>query len=254
MQRRPLVQIHSSDEATSRAGAESFVACAARAIAARGRFDVALSGGDTPRAMYRMLAASPLRDRVDWTRVHLFWGDDRAVPPEHPRSNFGMAQEALVAHVPIPAGNVHRIRGELDAGAAAEAYARVLDRHFGGETPVFDLVHLGIGEDGHTASLFPGDPALAERERTVLATVDRGRDEPRVTFSAPVILAARRIEVLVLEPDKAAVVAAILASERPAAELPATILGEAAGEVVWLLSPGAGARVPRDATRTEVAR
>jgi 6-phosphogluconolactonase len=244
----PRVELFASDEAASRAGAESFVACAERAITLHGRFAVALSGGDTPRAMYRMLAGPDLCERVDWSRVHLFWGDDRAVPPDHPRSNFGMAKEALIRSVPIPADNIHRIRGELDARAAADAYARELRDHFGDGPPIFDLVHLGVGEDGHTASLFPGDPALDECERTVIATVDRTRNEPRVTLTVPLLLAARRIEVLVLEAEKAEVVRAILACEQRPAELPAAVLADARGEVVWLLSRAAASRLPEALT------
>lgn len=244
----PRIEVFASEEAACRAGAESFATCADRAIAAHGRFAVALSGGDTPREMYRMLAGPELRERIDWPRVHLFWGDDRAVPPDHPRSNFGMAEEALLRHLPIPADNIHRIRGELDARAAADAYARELHDHFGDDLPVFDLVHLGVGEDGHTASLFPGDPALDEYERTVLATVDRARNEPRVTFAVPLLLAARRVEVLVLEPEKAEVVRAILARERRPDELPATVLHDARGEVVWLLSQVAASRLPEAST------
>jgi 6-phosphogluconolactonase len=241
---RPRVEVFASDAAASRAGAESFVDRAHRAIDAHGRFTVALSGGDTPRAMYRMLAEPELRDRIDWPRVHLFWGDDRAVPPDHPRSNFGMAEEALVRRISIPAANIHRIRGELDARAAADAYARELREHFGDGLPIFDLLHLGVGEDGHTASLFPGDRALDERERTVVATVDPTRDEPRVTFTVPVLLAARRIEVLVLEPEKADVVRAILAREQRPDQLPAAVLAEARGEVVWLISQAVASRLP----------
>lgn len=237
----PRVEVFANDEAASRAGAESFIACANRAISTSGRFAVALSGGDTPRAMYRMLA--DLRERVDWSRVHLFWGDDRAVPPDHPRSNFGMVEEALLRRVPIPADNVRRIRGELDARAAADAYARELREHFGGP-PIFDLVHLGVGEDGHTASLFPADPALDEYDRPVIATLDRARNEPRVTFTVPLLLTARRVEVLVLEPEKAEVVRAILAREHPPDVLPATVLADARGEVVWLLSRAAASRLP----------
>ena len=194
--------------------------------------------------MYETIAAPRIAATIDWDHVHLFWGDDRGVPPEHPRSNFRMAREALVDRVPIPSGNVHRIQGELAAPEAARAYQEELRASFGAASrPVFDLIHLGVGEDGHTASLFPGAPALRERERDVIATVDRARDdEPRVTFTVPLINAARAVEFLVLEPDKAEVVRRILAGSEPAEILPARAI-RPAGDLVWFLSDAAAERL-----------
>jgi len=142
------------------------LARATRAIRARGAFTIALSGGATPRALYERLAAS---ERVDWARWHVFFGDERCVPPHHADSNAGMVCDALLDRVPIPSRQVHRMRGEAEPVAAAAEYERALLGHFGGP-PRFDVVLLGLGADGHTASLFPGSSALAERERTVVAT------------------------------------------------------------------------------------
>jgi 6-phosphogluconolactonase len=239
------VQVHATAEAASRAGAESFVEHARRAIAARGRFDVALSGGDTPRRMYEMLAEEPLASRVDWARVHVFWGDERGVPPHHERSNYRMANLAFVSRVPIPAANVHRMRGEIAADEAATHYERELIAHFaaGEGGVVFDLVHLGIGDDGHTASLFPDTRELEERARSVIATVDRSHDdEPRITVTFRVIDAARRVELLVLEAGKASVVRRVIEGGEPPARLPAIAI-DPRGELAWILTEGAAQEV-----------
>ena len=230
------IQVHSTDEAASRAGAASFVEQARRAVEARRRFSVALSGGDTPRRMYAMLAEEPFVSRVAWDRVHVFWGDDRGVPQDHERSNYRMAHDALISRVAIPASNVHRMRGEIAAEEAAALYERELAEHFRGAPGVFDLVHLGIGNDGHTASLFPDTKALDERERSVVATVDLSHgDEPRITVTFSIINAARRVEVLVLEPEKADVVRRAIEGDEPPASLPAKAIAPR-GELVWMLT------------------
>jgi 6-phosphogluconolactonase len=237
-----LVEIYESNSHASRAGAESFAACAGEAVARRGRFDVALSGGETPLTMYRLLAEPPLRDQIPWALVHLFWGDDRGVPPEDPRSNYGMAREAFVSAVPIPEGNVHRMLGEIDADEAAARYAGEIREHFGAQTPVFDLIHLGVGEDGHTASLFPGGPELDVRAEPVVASVDPDREEPRITLTFPVLDAARRLEVLVLEGTKARLVAGILRGAPWAEALPAARIAPQ-GLLVWMLGPEAAREI-----------
>ena len=238
------VHVFPSDAGASHAGAASFVEQARLATAERGRFIVALSGGDTPRAMYELLAQEPFVSMVPWERVHLFWGDDRAVPPDHPRSNYRMARRACIGRVPIPDANVHRIQGELPADEAARRYEQELEHVFGDvHIPVFDLVHLGIGRDGHTASLFPHTDALAETEAWVTTNVDRAHgNEPRVTLTFPVINAARRVEVLLLEPEKAELVRKVVAGEGNVEELPARGIAPH-GPVVWLLTEGAASRL-----------
>lgn len=242
------VRVYATDEAASRAGAESFVERAARAIDARGRFTVALSGGDTPRRMYAMLAEEPFVSRVAWERVHVFWGDERGVPPDHERSNYRMAHEALVSRVALPASNVHRMRGEMAASEAAALYEAELEEHLRASGGVFDLVHLGVGDDGHTASLFPDAPALGERERRVVAAIDRSHgDEPRITVTFPGITASRRVEFLVLEPEKADVVRRVIEGDEPIARLPARGVSSR-GELVWMMTEGVArglARPPR---------
>jgi 6-phosphogluconolactonase len=188
----------------ARAAAGEVARLAAEAVAARGSFSLALAGGSTPRALYQLLAdpAEPFRDRIPWPAVHVFFGDERAVPPDHPESNYRMASAALLDRVPV--GSVHRVAGELGAPAAAAQYAAELRAHFGEVTfPAFDLVLLGLGTDGHTASLFPGSPALLERSRWVVAAPGPPPSSERITLTVPVLEAARAARFLVAGADKA---------------------------------------------------
>src|SRR5215472_5551805 len=159
-----------SAEAVTRAAADRFASVAAESIAARGRFSVVLSGGSTPRGAYQLLANEPYAHQIDWARTFIFFGDERCVPPDHPDSNFRMANEALLSRVPIPPGNIKRMAGEGDPNASAAAYEADLRAWFGrADWPRLDLVFLGMGDDGHTASLFPGSAALQETARWVVA-------------------------------------------------------------------------------------
>lgn len=223
--------------------ARRFVAAAGAAIAARGRFTVALSGGSTPKALFRLLAASPWIERVDWANVHLYWGDERTVPPSDEQSNYRMTRENLLDRVAIPAGQIHRIVAENpDPQAAANAYATTLRQTFGladGEFPRFDLIHLGLGTEGHTASLFPGSPALAETSRLVAAPWVEKLDSFRVTLTPPTINAAREVQFLAAGAEKAAIVKAIIQSPKDPDALPAQIVAPEDGKLVWLLDEAA---------------
>ena len=217
-------------------------------IAATGRCTVALSGGSTPGPVYRRLATSPLRDEVDWSCVHVFWGDERTVPPESDQSNYRLARETLLDHVPIPAGQIYRLRGEIDPETAAAEYEQTIRRVFNlapGELPVFDLLLQGIGPDGHTASLFPGTVALHERERLVVANVVPQLNTMRLTLTVPVIQNAARIVVLVAGRDKAEAVRRALEGEWNPEETPSQILRQARGEVDWLLDAEAASLLRR---------
>ena len=176
-------------------GAAAFIAgLAAESIAARGRFTIALSGGSTPRPIYARLAAADHAERIDWGKVHVFFSDERCVPPDDAASNYRMAREALLDHVPLPSANVHRMRGEEDPALAALAYEQDLQRLFRtSAAPAFDLICLGMGDDGHTASLFPGTAALRERERWVVAQYVAVARAWRVTLTAALINAARHV-------------------------------------------------------------
>jgi 6-phosphogluconolactonase len=226
-------------DALARAAAGEVARRSEEAITARGRFMLALSGGNTPRRAYALLAdpREGFRDRVDWTRTHVFFGDERQVHPDDAESNYGMASAALLREVPLPPGHVHRIRGEeADAEVAARGYEAELRSAFGlapGELPRFDLVLLGLGADGHTASLFPGSAALEERSRLVVPPPVERLGVRRITLTLPVLDAARAVAFVVSGADKAERVADVL--EGPGAELPAGRVRPARGDLVWLL-------------------
>jgi len=231
-------------EALAREAAQRIAGLAHEAVAARGLFSAALSGGSTPGTLYRLLAKEPTRSQIPWTQVHLFWADERCVPPDDPGSNHRLAHETLIAHVPVPPGNVHRVSGELGSTAAARAYDRELRRFFGGPRPRFDLVLLGLGSDGHTASLFPNSAALEEIERLVVATTALYGNRPaeRVTLTLPALNAARQVLFLVSGLEKAEIVQAVLADVE--GRLPARRIRPVAGQITWLLDAAAAARVP----------
>lgn len=232
---RGTIERYPDSAALARAAAAGFATLASRAIAERGRFAAALTGGSSPRALLSILGDPAISGGVHWGSVHLFWGDDRCVPPGHPRSNYGMARDLFISRVPIPAENVHRIRGELPPDVAAREYAAELRDFFDAPLPRFDLVHLGLGDDGHIASLFPFDlPRLTEREAPVLTSIRLPEGEPRVTLSVPAINAAARVEFLLPPPKRGR--AARLAMHGPLDPFrtPAQLVRPGAGELVWL--------------------
>lgn len=229
----PELAVLPDKEALSHAAAQRFVALADR-YTSTGAFGVALSGGSTPRPLYERLAAPPYRDQVSWPQVHLFWGDERCVPPDHAESNYRMACETLLDHVEIPAENIHRVRGELDPARAAQEYRSELERVLGA-SPGFDLILLGMGDDGHTASLFPGSPALQENERAAVAVYAPHLDSWRVTLTLPVLNRARHVLFLVSGADKAPALARIRAGE----PLPAARVCPGQGTLTWLIDEAA---------------
>ena len=198
------IQVFDSAEDVATAAAEAFVQAATGAIASGGRFSVALSGGTTPKRVYQLLATESYRDRLDWTRVHIFFGDERCVPVDHPDSNYRMAREALISAVPIPGENVFPIQGDGDPGSNAQKYEQQLKQFFvNTHWPIFDLVLLGLGEDAHTASLFPGTKALHEDNAWVVANWVEKLQTWRITLTAPVINHAAQILFLVTGSSKA---------------------------------------------------
>ena len=223
--------------------AQLVVEAANEAVEARGRFMLCLAGGETPRASYARLACSPYSARIPWDRTWIFFGDERAVPPDDADSNYRMAHEALLSRVPVAPAQVVRMRGEdADAEAAAAAYAVALADAFGtrrGELPRFDLVLLGLGVDGHTASLFPNSPVLLERFRSVAAAhVAAAQIPERLTLTFPVLNAAARVLFLVTGAEKAKILRKAL-DER--ATLPATMVRPTDGELIWLVDRAAAA-------------
>ncbi|HTP24601.1 MAG TPA: 6-phosphogluconolactonase [Anaeromyxobacteraceae bacterium] len=233
--------------ALSRLAAQEVVRRASLALAQRGRFALALAGGSTPKRLYALLAEPPFSAEMPWSQTEVFFGDERHVRPDDPESNYGMARDALFSRVPIPTGNVHRIRGEEpSAEAAAQDYERELRNAFGlartRDVPRLDLILLGMGEDGHTASLFPGNPALEERERLVVAPFVERLQAHRITVTLPVVEAARGVVFLVSGRAKAHRVAEVLAG--PGDSLPAGHARPDDGELIWLLDAGAAALLP----------
>ena len=226
--------------------ADLFIAKAQSSTNRSGRFSVALSGGNTPRQLYARLAKPDLASRVNWEAVHLFWGDERCVPPDHADSNYRMAMESL--RVPIPEKNIHRIQGELPPEEAAARYENQL-RDFFGDAPRFDLILLGLGDDGHTASLFPFSPTLHERTLWVAAVAHETPPPPlvpRVTLTLPVLNAARQIVFLVSGAGKAERLAEVLHAPTASHPLPASMIQPDNGELLWLMDKPSAAHITTD--------
>lgn len=225
--------------ALAEAAAEEVVRAANEAVRSHGRFTIALSGGSTPKALYQRLASERFRDRLPWDAIHLFWGDERHVPPDHAESNFRMVREAMLDRVPVPPGNVHRIRAEEEAERAAEEYEAAMRSFFAlapGEWPRFDLVLMGLGPDAHTASLFPGSPAVLENERLVVAPWAEAHHTFRITMTPPVFNRAAALLFLVSGEEKAAAVHAVIEGERDPVRYPAQVVE---GNAVWMLDRAA---------------
>src|SRR5258705_2991684 len=204
MESQSNVFVFESPEQLALAAVERFVDYSNELRDMTERFSVALAGGNTPRQVYELLATEQFKNRVEWPQVHFFFGDERCVPPEHPDSNYAMAYEALISRVPIPAKNVYRIMGEGNANESALAYENQLRAFFAGLTwPRFDLALLGMGEDGHTASLFPNSAALKEMSRWVVATKNEQSGQDRITLTLPALNHARHIMFLVSGKKKA---------------------------------------------------
>jgi 6-phosphogluconolactonase len=238
------LDVYPSHEALSDAAARLFVAVAERAIAARDRFSVALSGGQTPLHVYELLAGRPFCSRVRWANVDVFWTDERCVPADDPRSNHGAARRALLEHVPIPAGQIHPIPGTAEPAAAARNYEALLRAYFAGRPPRLDLVLLGLGEDGHTASLFPDTPALAERQRWV-ADVHPPGELARVTLTAPLLNQAAVVAFIVAGGAKVRVLREVREGPQDPNRLPAQLIHPADGELRWLVDEAAASEERR---------
>jgi 6-phosphogluconolactonase len=217
----------------SRRAAEAVARTINDAVHTAGTCSIVLAGGNTPRTLYRLLA-SDFREQIPWARVQVFWGDDRYVPPEDSRSNYGMAKEALLDHVPCPPANIHPMPTHSPtADAAAREYERTLRHHFVEEWPRFDLVLLGLGDDGHTASLFPGSLALAERTRWVVAAQAPVEPHVRLTLTLPALTRARAVFVVVAGASKAAALQHVFEGAGDWIKHPAAGLRLAKGPVIW---------------------
>jgi len=246
----PQIRQVADAEQVSHHGAEEFIRIAREAVAVRGRFLVALAGGSTPRRLYQLLADTPYFEQVNWPRVEFFWGDERSVPPDHKDSNFRMATEALLHKLPIPACNLHRMQAErADPDAAARDYqdeiARVCGLSRDDEPPVFDLILLGMGPDGHTASLFPSTTALHEIKRWAVPNYVAKFSTYRLTMSYPLLNRAANVVFLVAGADKAHVLAEVLEGPADPERLPSQRIQPVVGHLTWFVDLDAAGRLTR---------
>jgi 6-phosphogluconolactonase len=238
----PNMHVGSNAEEVARAVARRFVELARASFAERESFSAALAGGTTPKRVYELLASEEFRNEVAWDGVHIFFGDERSVPPDHADSNYRMAHEALLSRVSIPEKNIHRMRGEGDAAANASLYEDELRSFFGEAVwPRLDLVMLGMGDDGHTASLFPGTPALEEQKAWVVPNWVEKFETWRVTLTAPAINGARHVVFVVTGAGKAERLAEILKGERDPSRLPSQLIEPSDGTLEWFVDEAAAA-------------
>lgn len=240
----PQLHIFQDNPSFVRGAADFIDAHAAQAIAARGCFTLALAGGGTPKPIYARLATAEYRTRTDWTRAQIFFGDERCVPPDDARSNYRMAREAWFGPAALPAATIHRLRGEDDPARATLAYEQELAQLFRTQTfPAFDLILLGMGDNGHTASLFPGTAALRATTRWVVPQYVEVMQTWRVTFTAPLINAARSVAFLVEGAPKAQMVWNVLRGIYQPDVLPAQMIQPLNGELHWLVDAAAAEKI-----------
>ena len=238
---QPEIKIVADANELSRLAATEFEQAARHAVQAHDRFTVSLSGGSTPRGLYSQLARDA--QRLPWNKIYLFWGDERYVPPDDKDSNYRMARESLLSRAPIPPDHVFRMSAEeSDAARVADQYEQTIRQFFSlkpGELPRFDLVLLGLGPDGHTASLFPDSPALGERSHLVVANWVEKFGHYRLTLTAPVLNNAEEVMFLVSGAEKAAALQSVLYSDAPAEQFPAKLIQPVNGRLIWLVDRAA---------------
>ena len=245
---KPEIRIFKDLEGLSHAAAELFVEQAAQSVTERNRFLVALNGGGTPTRLFELLATDYAK-RVDWSKVHVFWGDERCVPPEDPGSSYGQARDILFSHVLIPDSNIHRIKGELGPAEASKDYALTL-RGFSSPPlawPHFDLVYLGMGEDGHTASLFPGSPVDVSEPTAAVTAHYQNRPANRVTLTPIVFNSARVVAFMAIGEKKADTLAEVFSDThtRNAAKYPAQRIDPKRGRLIWLVDEAAASKLSK---------
>jgi 6-phosphogluconolactonase len=241
---KPDIRVYADSPAVARAAAELVVDRARSASSAERNFSMALSGGSTPKLLFQLLAAEPFRSQIDWGRVEIFFGDERAVPPEHADSNFKMANEALLSLVPLKAENIHRMRGEIDPNEAAIEYGKLLKAKFG-EGGV-DLMFLGMGDDGHTASLFPNTPVLSETHHRCVGYLAENSTTGRswrITMTAPFINRSAEVVMLITGASKAARLNEVLFGPRDPMRMPIQLIEPVSGNVIWMLDAAAATQL-----------
>jgi len=234
-----IIQTHPSPDELAHAAAEHFAALAQEAIINHGNFSVALAGGSTPRATYEILSTIEFAQKINWELVHVFWGDERLVPPDHQDSNYRMAYEAMLKVVPIPQENIHRVYGELKPHDAARNYAEAIGDFFDPRSASFDLILLGMGDDGHTASIFPETDAVFEESLNVLAHHIDKLESWRVTFTPRLINAAQNVTFLVSGERKARRLRQVLVGPYQPEILPSQVVRPSKGKLRWLVDEAA---------------
>jgi 6-phosphogluconolactonase len=238
------IEVLSDLEALSLRAASIFVSASKNSIAAKKQFAVAISGGSTPRGLYMLLGSEAYCDQVDWQCVHFFWADERCVPKDDEASNFRTAFDTLLSKIALPDKNIHRIKGEKGPDKAARDYEEEIRRFFGeSERPGFDLIILGVGEDGHTASLFPGTKSLEETVRLAIPVYLGEPRKNRITLTLPVLNNADQILFLVTGPSKASVLSEILGEREKRKLLPAGLINPLRGSMIWLIDQGAAGKL-----------
>ena len=238
-----MIHIAKDAAEASRASADLLVQTAREAVAQNGRFTIALTGGTSPVQLYKLLAAPPYRDQVPWAQTFVFWGDERVVPHNDSRNNARMALELLLDHVPVPPVQVYRMSGELPPEESARQYEALLRAHFAGSPPQFDLILLGMGDDGHTASMFPGTAVVHERERWVKELFLTSQNMYRITLTAPLLNQARQIVFQVFGAGKAATLKRVLEEPYQPDQLPSQLIKPVAGELHWFLDEAAAGEI-----------
>ena len=237
------IHVYATPEEAFGAVAEFIAEASKAAVERSGRFTIALSGGNTTRAVYRLLARPPFLNQIAWNRWRVFWGDERNVPPDHADSNYRMAREALLNHAPIPVPQVHRFLMEQGAETAANAMEAVLGEVFADTPPSLDLILLGVGDDGHTASLFPGTDALREQERLVVSNHVPQLHADRVTFTLPLINAANAVAFVVTGAAKSSALKDVLTPTPGTPALPASVVKPTSGTLDWFLTADAASQL-----------
>ncbi len=236
-----FIKVVADPAAVASTAAKRIVDLAEDAIATRGSFSIALSGGSTPKALFQLLAAEPYLKRIDWKNWKIYFGDERCVPPTHPDSNFRMASEAMLTKVPIPPDQIHRMKGELDPQQAATEYGQLLKQNFGDGG--LDIILLGMGDDGHTASLFPKTAALNETHHRCVANFVEKLGVWRITMTAPFINRARQIIIMATGAAKADRLHQVLDGPPDTQNLPIQLIDPPNGQDLWLLDSAAAAIV-----------
>jgi 6-phosphogluconolactonase len=240
-------KVAATTDAITKIAADSFADTVKKAVAARGIARVAISGGSTPKAVFELLASEPYLNSIPWQQLQLFWVDERCVPPTHEESNYRMTKAAMLDKVPLPPANVHRMEGELDPEEAASRYEATIRNAFrleGAQTPTFDLIWLGLGPDGHTASLFPHTEGLDEMSRIAMANHVPQKDTWRITLTWPVIVQGREVAFLIEGEEKAEMVRTVFTGPYDPETFPAQLIRPATGRLTLMLDSAAAAQLP----------